>query len=328
MRLHNRKSFMTSLPDNNPAPRRGPNLTHRLYLLIVLSLVAYLGYLIYERVFFLEAWGQVEVAKVVVSSSRGGRLDSLSVKEGQAVDQGTLLGRIAAAEECDPEVPSRLRELRMQTQLTQSRAHRLQGTLQDKQEKVEEFSTLRRALEINNATSGQLRKLNEDIQELQRDLSQARQTLRIEREQSQALETDWTNRPPPPECSPEALRAPRDATVLHVAHQQDEVVTRAQPIVTLVPDDSPVRIEAYLDEDELDEVHVGKHMTIEFPDGYQSVGRIDAIRSSAYQAARRTKQNYVPVSTRVRLDIVPETAKARERWQMYDRMDVSVRAGP
>lgn len=326
MKLRNRTSYMTTLPEGDPPRRRGPSITRRLYLLLLLGLVAYLGYIAFDRLFFLHGWGQVEVDKIAISSARGGRIDVLPIADGQAIGQGELLARIDAPKRCEPEQDPRLQRLAMDAQLTQGRIEVLSQELTRKRAKAEEFTRLRRALEIDTRSSREARQLSDEIDRLQQDVAIAVRRLSIERRQIEQLRAELADKPLPSDCIDEELRAPVAATVLHVGHAPTEVVGRGETIATLVPSDARVRVEAYLEIDDVDDVHVGKVMRVEFPDGQVSPGVIESIHSSAYRSAQRQWDGYTPLSSRVLVHVVPARADQRLRWLNYDRMDVRVRA--
>lgn len=326
MRLRNRKSFMTTLPEDAPPVRRGARITHRIYLLVLLSLLVYLAYIAFDRMFFLQAWGQVEVEKIAISSSRGGRIETLVVGEGDRVPAGGLVARIAAPQECRSEDDPRVQRLHMDVQLSRSRISVLGDRLRDRRARADELGGLRRALEIDTRTSREARELADEVDQLEQELALARQRLRIEQQQAARLAANLAARPLAMECAREELRAPKDATVLYVGYKTSEVVTRAQTIVTLIPARPQVRVETYLDSDQLDAVQVGKKMTVEFSDGTKGRGVVEAIYSSAYRSAYREWQDYMPLPSRVRVHVVPENATERQRWLAYDRMDVRVRA--
>lgn len=326
MKLRNRTSYMTKLPEGEPPRRRGPNLTRRLYLLLLVGLVLYLAFIAFDRLFYLHGWGQVEVEKIAISSARGGRIDALAVREGQQVAPGELVARIAAPKRCEPEQDPRLQRLLMDAQLTQSKLAVLTGELQRKRAEAREQTQLRRALEIDNRNNREARQTAEDIAQLQQEVAIHSRRLQIERDQADALRLELASKPEPLECLDEELRAPRPGIVSHVSNAPTEVVDRGETITTLIPHDGQVRVEAYLETTDLDGVEVGKPMQVQFPDGHVSAGVIEAVQSSAYRSTQREWDGYTPLSSRVLVHVVPADPDQRQRWASYDRMDVRVRA--
>lgn len=326
MKLRNRTSYMKTLPEGEPPPRRGPSITRRLYMLLLLGLLAYLAYIAFDRLFFVHGWGQVEVEKITISSARGGRIEALNMTEGQQVDEGELLARVGAPKRCHPEQDPRLQRLLMDAELTRSRLAVLAGELQRKRAEAAQYTRLRRALEVDTRNSREARELTDAVEQLQQDVTIHARRLEIERDQAETLRAELAARPLPLECLDEELRAPHPATVLHVGNTAAEVVERGETIATLVPRDAGVRVEAYLETDDLEDVQVGKPMQVEFPDGYVSAGVIESVQSSAYRSAERRWDGYTPLSSRVLVRLVPTEAEQRQRWAAYDRMDVRVRA--
>lgn len=87
-----------------------------LILIVAGAIAAYLIMSPKENTGVLEASGQVRGTEVTVSSKIAGRLDLLSVKEGQQVLQGDLLARIEAAE-----IAARLEQAKAEAKAAESR---------------------------------------------------------------------------------------------------------------------------------------------------------------------------------------------------------------
>lgn len=325
MRLRNRTSYMKTLPESEPPRQRGPSITRRLYLLLLVGLALYLAYIGFDRWFFLHGWGQVEVDKIAIGSARGGRIGVIAVHDGQQVAAGQLLARIDAPERCQPEQDPRLQRLLMDAQLTASRLEVLRVQLKDKQARLAQFGRLRRALEIDTGNSRELRQMTDEVEQLQQDVTVTSRRLAIEGQQAEELRRTLAQKALPSECVAEELRAPRDALVLHVGNVAAEIVDRGETIATLIPADAAVRVEAYLETDDIENVYVGKPIRVDFPDGEVSDGVIESVHSSAYRSAQRQWNGYTPLSSRVLVNIVPAQPQQRERWLAYDRMDVQVR---
>ncbi len=98
-------------------------MKYKIYLLaaavIILGLVAVLAYFMWRPEGdqgVLEASGQVRGTEVTVSSKLAGKLDLLTVREGQKVSKGDLIARIAAAE-----IEARLEQAKAEAAVAESR---------------------------------------------------------------------------------------------------------------------------------------------------------------------------------------------------------------
>jgi HlyD family secretion protein len=92
---------------------------------IIGGVAAYIIFQPDETVGLLEASGQVRGTEITVSSKVPGKLESLTVKEGQSVQVGELLGRIAAAE-----IEARLEQVKAEQASSESRYAEALASLQ------------------------------------------------------------------------------------------------------------------------------------------------------------------------------------------------------
>lgn len=92
---------------------------------IIGGVAAYIIFQPDETVGLLEASGQVRGTEITVSSMVPGKLESLTVKEGQSVQAGELLGRIAAAE-----IEARLEQVKAEQASSESRYAEALASLQ------------------------------------------------------------------------------------------------------------------------------------------------------------------------------------------------------
>lgn len=327
MKLRNRKSFITTLPEQESPRPRGPRITHYLYVFALASLLAYIAYIIWDQVFFLEGTGVVEVERVTVSSTRGGRIDALSVTGGDRVSEGQRIGVIAAAETCD-DMPDtdRLERLRMEAAMTQVRIDTLRSQLADRRSRLSERRTLRRALEIDTRMNDETRSLREDVRALQEEIALKTKRFSIKQERAAALGSRLEQRVLPRECRPEYLVAPRGGEVLAVSPQPGEVATRAEPLVTLIPSGADVRVNAAFPNNELGGVRIGYQMTIEFPDGSKSIGRVGRVHSPESYVVRRQWEPVPEPTEQIRATLYPADQDSTDTWIRYDRMAVTVRS--
>lgn len=86
---------------------------------VILGLASILAYFVLrteEETGILEASGQVRGTEVTVSSKLAGRLDILTAREGQTVNKGDLIARIAAAE-----IEARLEQVKAEAAVAESR---------------------------------------------------------------------------------------------------------------------------------------------------------------------------------------------------------------
>ncbi|MCL7744735.1 HlyD family efflux transporter periplasmic adaptor subunit [Guyparkeria hydrothermalis] len=327
MKLRNRRSYLSTAPDSPPPKANGPRITHYIYLLLLLGVLGYVGYIAWQRLMFIEARGQVEVERITVSASRGGRISQLPISDGERVRAGELLARIAPPQECHEEKDTyQLDELRLETSLTASEVALLSERLATMRATLLEQNRLRRALEIDTRLDNRTRELSDAIASTQDELARKQARLGLQQDRLAQLEQQLAKQPPPPDCQPEIIAAPVDGRIHRVARKNAEVATRAEPILTLVPDSPKVRINAVLPNEALDHLMVGQTVAITFPDATESTGTVATITSATRNVVRPDWEPDPPPAEHARIIIRPEPPSESSLWQEYDRMTVTMRA--
>jgi multidrug resistance efflux pump len=101
------------------------------------------------------------------------------------------------------------------------------------------------------------------------------------------------------------IRAPLDGKVDVLVHREGEIVTAAQPIVTLI-DPSNLWVRADVEETYIDRVKEGDVLTVRLPSGEERKGTVFYRRADAAYATQRdvsrTKRDIKTFETRLRVD--------------------------
>jgi len=326
MKLRNRKSYITNLPEGTAPANVKPKITQLIYFSFLGLIVAYLVYIAIGRLFYLNARGQVEIEKTLISSTRGGHISSLRVREGQQLKKGDLIVRIDAIKQCTPKINRPLQKLRLDIALNEQRIALLE-VKQVELNKLQRGGQLRRALELERESVSYGKQFWREQNKLTSDLALTGKELELQRDQLKDMEKNMRNQLVPAECQAEVIRAPFAAQVQVVRRRVQEFAKRGDAIVILTRNQAPVRIEAYFTEDELKYINLGKQIDVTFPDGVESTGVVKAIYSSAYSVPEREWKGYRPLTTGVRVHLFPINENEKLHWKQYDRMEVRVRAG-
>jgi len=326
VKLRNRKSYITNLPEGTAPANVKPKITQLVYFSILGLIVAYLVYIAIGRVFYLNARGQVEIEKTLISSARGGHISSLRVIEGQQLKKGDLIVRIDAIKQCTPEINRPLQKLRLDIALNEQRIELLKAK-QAELDKLQRGGELRRALELERESVSYGKQFWREQNKLASDMALTGKELELQRVQLKDMEKNMRRQIVPAECQAEVIRAPFSARVQVVRRRVQEFAKRGEAIVILTRNQGPVRIEAYFTEDELKYISLGKQIDVTFPDGVESTGVVKAIYSSAYSVPEREWKGYRPLTTGVRVHLFPINENEKLHWKQYDRMEVRVRAG-
>ncbi|HED17321.1 MAG TPA: biotin/lipoyl-binding protein [Gammaproteobacteria bacterium] len=325
MKLRNRKSYLTNLPEGSAPVNVRPKITQIIYFSILGLIVAYIISIGIGRLLYLKAGGQVEVEKTLISSTRGGHISSLKVREGQHLQKGDLIVRIDAIKRCVPEENRPLQKLRLDIALNEQRIILLKAK-QAELDKLQRGGELRRALELERDSVSYGKQFWRDQNKLTSDLVLTGRELELQHVQLKDMEKDMRSQIVPAECRDEVIRAPFAARVQVVRRRVQEFTKRGEAIVILTRNNAPVRIEAYFTEDELKYITLGKQIDVTFPDGVESSGVVKAVYSSAYSVPEREWKGYRPLTSGVRVHLFPLNKGEEINWKQYDRMEVKVRA--
>jgi multidrug resistance efflux pump len=324
MRLRNRISYITSLPEKTATKRIKPKITRLLYFLSLGLIVIYLGYFIAGRFLYINGRGLVEVEKIQISSTHGGRIATLLAKEGQKIKKGGLIAKIDALKECVPEEDRALQKLKLDIGMNEQRLALLKAK-QNELNKIQNSQIVRRALEFEKRDTQYSSRSQNEYSKLGSDIILTKKEIELQRIQLKALKRSMYKRILPAECRTEVILSPYAAQVQVVWHRAKEFVNRGEPIVTLLRDHSSVRIVAYVKGDSLKHISPGKIIDITFPDGTKSSGVVKAIHSSAYSISEANWSSYDSPATELGVHLYPLSKDEEKIWKRYDRMEVQVR---
>lgn len=315
---------MTSLPEGRAPESSKPKITQLIYFAALAGLVIYLLYVFTRQFFYFVEIGYVEVEKITISSARGGRISALKVSPGEKLERGATLAVIENHRECLEQEDNRLEKLRFD--IGADRAQLDFVTVQIEQNnQTADTHTLRRALELERGILSEQNQLQRANLVLMNEADLLTQQIELKKQRLQRLENQRASVLLPQECYDETLSAPFASSVYVMQKNAYEVVSRAESILTLVADNAPVRIEVYLDMDDLASVEIGDEVALEFPGAVKSTGVIESIFSSAYDTPGRLWDHYRPLEPQVRVHLQPIDEQQTMLWKSFDRMEVQVR---
>ena len=324
MKLRNKKSYITSLPEGTPPKNFRPRITQIIYYSILLFVVFYIVYIFGSRLFYFKASGFVEVNKTVLSATHGGRIIALRVKEGQPVRKKQLLATVAASSNCASTINLRFNKIKYDIALNQKKIAILNSEI-DALEKRYNNTMLERALETGQSRNASGNKLKLDILKKQNALellnsqtSLLKQELKNNKQRHLAANASA-------DCFDENIYSPFNGYVYSVQHNADEFVQRGKALLTLIANNADVRIEAYLKTDQRPWLETGEIVDVSLSDDISTQARIKSIHSSAYNFPQRERDYYKPADTQVLVLLEPLSAKDAQLWKQYDRLKVTVR---
>lgn len=91
MRIRNRQSYLTSMPEGTAPANPAKTTTTRLYVAFLIAIVGYLCFIAVNKLLYIESRGQVEVGRYLIHATGTGTIDEILVKQGEEVSAGQLL---------------------------------------------------------------------------------------------------------------------------------------------------------------------------------------------------------------------------------------------
>lgn len=325
MKLRNRKSYLTSLPEGEAPKNMKASITQLVYFTVILLAVIYLAFIFAQKYLYFDETGVVEAEKTIISSSRGGRIASLDIKQGQSLKGNDLIATLdATRHDCRVDEAGRADRLRYETDLNISKRIGLDAQLRQTRMSLNGHE-LRRALELDRGLLRNTTRLKDKKNMIMDNIGNVSREISLQKQRLRAMLSREKNTRLPDGCYKELITSPFKAVVTSVQKKAKEFARRGEAIVTLMKYDAPIRIEVYLDSDVLKFLAKGDRLALEFPDGTRSEGKIKTIYSSAYAVPERQWDNYKPVAPQIRVHLQPVRKQDRELWLAYDRMEVRVR---
>ncbi len=323
MRLRNRQAYISTLPEGEPDKNKASQITRWLYFLVLFLIVTYLFYMGFTRFTQFQGRGQVELEKTIISPERGGQILSLVVVEGEDLQRGALIARIKATSVCRPVDKTRVDKLSFDIGLKKIEIDLLKKRILSEQRATSDFS-LRRALELDKSrikkdeqSARQVADLNLKVGALMNEIA-LQEAIVNKAQPSLPVELD-------PGCVEQQIRAPLSGTVHSIAHKVYEFAPRGEPLVTLIANDAPVRIEAFVDNKYRRYIAVDMLVDVVFPDGLKTKGSINNILSSSAAFPRKKLKDYESLESNIRLHILPVSEVDEQIWRDHDRMEVTIR---
>jgi len=324
MKLRNKKSHITALPEGMPPKNFRPRITQIIYYLILASIISYLIYIFGSKIFYFKEHGFVEIDRTVISSARGGKILALPVHEGQGIKAKSLLAIIDSARNCFTTMSNQHNKISYELSLNRIKLKNLNKSISDLQ-KIIDNDQLMRALETGPSQRSPLRKVKLDIYNKQADVLLLKHKINLQTQQVKMLAKKPSRINASPECSNETIYSPFDGIIYSVKRKLNEFSSRGEPLLILINSQANVRIEFYIPNDQLASISIGNFVDVSFPDGAATEAKIKMISSAAYDFTDREWVQSNPLEIRMRVLLEPLNTKDAEIWKRYDRMEVNVR---
>ncbi len=319
MKIRNRQSYITTLPEGEPSENNAPKITRWVYFAVLFSIIGYLSYIGYTRITQFQGRGQVEIERTVLSPSHGGKIIDLFISEGELVKQGHTMVRIKSSANCPSKDASQVNRLNLNIALKKSQLRLLNERLSEEKERFSD-QEIRRALEINRRPpKGGERAIDElvyKIETLKNEILLGSESLKNINSNSTISSSS---------CVDEIIYAPFTSVVNSISHKRHEFVKKGEPFISLISRNAQVKIDAYIDNESNQFLSVDKNVEIIFPDKQVGQGIVSEVISSSALFHTKKWRGYESEESSIEIKIVPINASEAQKWKSYDRMEVQIR---
>ncbi len=329
MNLYNRKSLITAAPEGKPVASYQPNVTKWLYFILVILLVVYLIYLLIKPYYLVEAQGLVDVEVREVLAERDGLMVQVAVKPGQTFKKGDLLASFAAEKRCVAEPDPVLEKLSFDMQLLTNEIRALQKEKTALAATTTTPDSMLRALEVNASLfrqqQQQQQKQQQALDKLNLEINKEQERLAIMSSRHNSLAEAKRQQPVDEACLEKHLYASEDGQIKEVRVLAQDFAVKGRPILKYSPADAQVRVVFLADAKLYRSFAQQSQIMVTFPDGSESVGRVEQIESVASQISGNLNDLLSKDKVQLRMTLVPVNPADRSLWRMYERLPVSVR---
>ena len=117
--------------------------------------------------------------------------------------------------------------------------------------------------------------------------------------------------------------APIHGTITRKLKEEHEVALKTDLVMTIHSPEK-IYVKAFFKTKDLEHVHINDEVTIKFPDGNKSKGKILRFYTATYVLPEEFQKNYEPVHRTIAADIVPLNETDLNKWEKNYKMEVSV----
>jgi multidrug resistance efflux pump len=120
------------------------------------------------------------------------------------------------------------------------------------------------------------------------------------------------------------FRAPIDGVVSDIFYEVNEICYKKEELMT-IHQLGNASIVTYFDQTEIENLEVGDHVEIEFPDGTVHHGVISKFFVSTYAVPTEFQKKYEPTERNIVAEVIPLLDGFNEEWKKFNKMEVRVK---
>ena len=118
-------------------------------------------------------------------------------------------------------------------------------------------------------------------------------------------------------------RSPIDGIIGAINMNPNEVCYEGDDVMTVHKPDE-ISIYAYFDQKVVDDINRGELVTITFPDGSKTKGRIENFYVSTYALPDEFQKRYEPTERTILAEVVPLNESDKQSWKQFYKMNVKI----
>jgi multidrug efflux pump subunit AcrA (membrane-fusion protein) len=317
LRLHSRKTYLTTLPEGQPPPRRAASVARIVYVAGLVLVLTYIAHFLLMRIWMATAPGVVVPEELIVRAHERAIITGLAVSPGDTVTPGQTLFtmhfiREASPARVDPFALDRARAER--DVMVRDRELSLVGDAIQRAEAHLAHLRALRALELNRERYGERRQIEVELESLRLKQASALSELSAYHEYQSALAR--LEVPEPTQALSSEYHTPIAGTVVAVDRNNHEYVREGERIM-LLKDPHGLQIRGYFAQDDLRYLQPGKEVQIALPDGKQGSGVIRRLGSSMTEIPALVRHEYTPTepSVTVEVEVLSPDAQTMVRYE-------------
>lgn len=325
--------------------------------LIYFTILALIGFFViryaYFQIFYIEGQGQVIFEETKIRVPDDITIEHFYVQQGDSIKEGdTLFSYIPADYEDDAadmavslsqgagtKTPSwverEIYELNKTIQKRRVEIIEAQGLIKKKEEKIDE---LRNAVILEISSKNQIDQLERDIIQLNEEIKKLQNYIGVD----YRMLTKLQNLTPLADSLQQqnlnasssgggnethGLKYYISRTHGHITriYMSDyEVALKSENILNLHRKEH-IYIKAFFDQEDVQYINEGDDVSVIFPDGTVSKGKISRFYYATYSLPEEFQQKYEPTQRAIAADIFPIEKEAEIKWKAFYKMGVKIR---
>jgi len=325
-----------------------------IYSLIVLVFLVFVGRFLADRFLYVEARGQVLYKKLDIQLPADAQLIDIYKEEGEAVRSGDTLFRYAWSTNFNSNTEGlsgfsglskeRISKEWLQKELlsVQKTIERLKIQLESYRERLAHYrdreDKIREGIYLNvytaKALDGVLKSINKLRAKIRANRSEIKK-LESYKDQLNSKSENYKNKMDALtgqgfRLNQDTLKkysnfyvTPIDGNLTQIYKESFEVALKSEKIMT-IHKKQRVIVRAFFDQDDLKYIEKGDEVSIRFPDGSNSRGRIQQLYFSTHVLPKAFRKKGQPFNRKIAADIKPLDGEEVKEWRSFYKMSVVI----